>query len=158
MLFVAWSCNTWSQTDAEDSAALCDGGEIKNVEGGWKKFNRCLCFLTCLHIGLNNLHFVYIYNICWCVCHFYWHVDTESDYLNYKLCNCPLWLMMSLRVPLHYITLILVNVSFQMTFTRPANHRQLTFTEIAQSAKIPVNEVSWLMIQSITFIKTIWLL
>lgn len=28
-----------------------------------------------------------------------------------------------------------------MTFTRPANHRQLTFTEIAQSAKIPVNEV-----------------
>lgn len=29
-----------------------------------------------------------------------------------------------------------------MTFTRPANHRQLTFTEIAQSAKIPVNEVS----------------
>lgn len=31
-----------------------------------------------------------------------------------------------------------------MTFTRPANHRQLTFTEIAQSAKIPVNEVSWM--------------
>lgn len=30
-----------------------------------------------------------------------------------------------------------------MTFTRPANHRQLTFTEIAQSAKIPVNEVTW---------------
>lgn len=29
-----------------------------------------------------------------------------------------------------------------MTFTRPANHRQLTFTEIAQSAKIPVNEAS----------------
>lgn len=35
-------------------------------------------------------------------------------------------------------------LSFQMTFTRPANHRQLTFTEIAQSAKIPVNEVGWI--------------
>lgn len=30
---------------------------------------------------------------------------------------------------------------FQMTFTRPANHRQLTFEEIAKSAKITVNEV-----------------
>lgn len=29
-----------------------------------------------------------------------------------------------------------------MTFTRPANNRQLTFQEIAQSAKIPVNEVN----------------
>ena len=28
-----------------------------------------------------------------------------------------------------------------MTFTRPANHRQLTFEEIAKSAKITVNEV-----------------
>lgn len=28
-----------------------------------------------------------------------------------------------------------------MTFTRPANHRQLTFEEIAKSAKISVNEV-----------------
>ena len=28
-----------------------------------------------------------------------------------------------------------------MTFTRPANHRQLTFEEIARSAKITVNEV-----------------
>lgn len=30
----------------------------------------------------------------------------------------------------------------QMTFTRPANHRQLTFDEIAKSAKVTVNEVS----------------
>lgn len=30
----------------------------------------------------------------------------------------------------------------QMTFTRPANHRQLTFEEIAKSAKVTVNEVS----------------
>lgn len=29
-----------------------------------------------------------------------------------------------------------------MTFTRPANHRQLTFDEIAKSAKVTVNEVS----------------
>ncbi|XP_012589812.1 PREDICTED: 26S proteasome non-ATPase regulatory subunit 13 [Condylura cristata] len=29
----------------------------------------------------------------------------------------------------------------EMTFTRPANHRQLTFEEIAQSARIAVNEV-----------------
>jgi len=29
-----------------------------------------------------------------------------------------------------------------MTFTRPANHRQLTFEEIAKSAKVTVNEVS----------------
>lgn len=28
-----------------------------------------------------------------------------------------------------------------MTFTRPANHRQLTFEEIAKSAKITVDEV-----------------
>lgn len=38
-----------------------------------------------------------------------------------------------------------------MTFTRPANHRQLTFTEIAQSAKIPVNEVIWTTSPQITF-------
>jgi hypothetical protein len=31
-----------------------------------------------------------------------------------------------------------------MTFTRPANHRQLTFEEIAKSAKITVNEVQFL--------------
>lgn len=31
-----------------------------------------------------------------------------------------------------------------MTFTRPANHRQLTFEEIAKSAKITVNEVQLL--------------
>lgn len=40
-----------------------------------------------------------------------------------------------------------------MTFTRPANHRQLTFTEIAQSAKIPVNEVIRMMGPWITFDK-----
>jgi len=32
----------------------------------------------------------------------------------------------------------------EMTFTRPANHRQLTFEEIAKSAKITVNEVQLL--------------
>lgn len=32
----------------------------------------------------------------------------------------------------------------QMTFTRPANHRQLTFEEIAKNAKITVNEVQFL--------------
>ncbi|KAI5615028.1 26S proteasome non-ATPase regulatory subunit 13 [Silurus asotus] len=29
----------------------------------------------------------------------------------------------------------------EMTFTRPANHRQLTFQEISQSTKVPVNEI-----------------
>uniref|UniRef100_A0A3B5LKT7 26S proteasome non-ATPase regulatory subunit 13 n=1 Tax=Xiphophorus couchianus TaxID=32473 RepID=A0A3B5LKT7_9TELE len=38
----------------------------------------------------------------------------------------------------------------QMTFTRPANHRQLTFTEIAQSAKIPVNEVELLVMKALS--------
>uniref|UniRef100_A0AAQ5XV14 26S proteasome non-ATPase regulatory subunit 13 n=1 Tax=Amphiprion ocellaris TaxID=80972 RepID=A0AAQ5XV14_AMPOC len=37
-----------------------------------------------------------------------------------------------------------------MTFTRPANHRQLTFTEIAQSAKIPVNEVELLVMKALS--------
>lgn len=32
-----------------------------------------------------------------------------------------------------------------MTFTRPANHRQLTFEEIAKSAKITVNKV-WFLV------------
>uniref|UniRef100_A0A672FTC0 26S proteasome non-ATPase regulatory subunit 13 n=1 Tax=Salarias fasciatus TaxID=181472 RepID=A0A672FTC0_SALFA len=38
----------------------------------------------------------------------------------------------------------------EMTFTRPANHRQLTFTEIAQSAKIPVNEVELLVMKALS--------
>uniref|UniRef100_A0A669EDC1 26S proteasome non-ATPase regulatory subunit 13 n=1 Tax=Oreochromis niloticus TaxID=8128 RepID=A0A669EDC1_ORENI len=38
----------------------------------------------------------------------------------------------------------------EMTFTRPANHRQLTFTEIAQSAKIAVNEVELLVMKALS--------
>uniref|UniRef100_A0A8C6TIJ9 26S proteasome non-ATPase regulatory subunit 13 n=1 Tax=Neogobius melanostomus TaxID=47308 RepID=A0A8C6TIJ9_9GOBI len=38
----------------------------------------------------------------------------------------------------------------EMTFTRPANHRQLTFTEIGQSAKIPVNEVELLVMKALS--------
>uniref|UniRef100_A0AAQ4P732 26S proteasome non-ATPase regulatory subunit 13 n=1 Tax=Gasterosteus aculeatus aculeatus TaxID=481459 RepID=A0AAQ4P732_GASAC len=38
----------------------------------------------------------------------------------------------------------------EMTFTRPANHRQLTFTEISQSAKIPVNEVELLVMKALS--------
>uniref|UniRef100_A0A8C2WGW6 26S proteasome non-ATPase regulatory subunit 13 n=1 Tax=Cyclopterus lumpus TaxID=8103 RepID=A0A8C2WGW6_CYCLU len=38
----------------------------------------------------------------------------------------------------------------EMTFTRPANHRTLTFTEIAQSAKIPVNEVELLVMKALS--------
>uniref|UniRef100_A0A3Q3A7H3 26S proteasome non-ATPase regulatory subunit 13 n=1 Tax=Kryptolebias marmoratus TaxID=37003 RepID=A0A3Q3A7H3_KRYMA len=38
----------------------------------------------------------------------------------------------------------------EMTFTRPANHRQLTFTEIAQSAKIPINEVELLVMKALS--------
>uniref|UniRef100_A0AAQ5X520 26S proteasome non-ATPase regulatory subunit 13 n=1 Tax=Amphiprion ocellaris TaxID=80972 RepID=A0AAQ5X520_AMPOC len=41
-------------------------------------------------------------------------------------------------------------VKTSMTFTRPANHRQLTFTEIAQSAKIPVNEVELLVMKALS--------
>uniref|UniRef100_A0A4W4DNS7 26S proteasome non-ATPase regulatory subunit 13 n=1 Tax=Electrophorus electricus TaxID=8005 RepID=A0A4W4DNS7_ELEEL len=38
----------------------------------------------------------------------------------------------------------------QMTFTRPANNRQLTFQEIAQSAHIPVNEVELLVMKALS--------
>nr|XP_054293601.1 26S proteasome non-ATPase regulatory subunit 13 isoform X2 [Pongo pygmaeus] len=38
----------------------------------------------------------------------------------------------------------------QMTFTRPANHRQLTFEEIAKSAKITVNEVELLVMKALS--------
>ncbi|XP_063044262.1 26S proteasome non-ATPase regulatory subunit 13-like [Engraulis encrasicolus] len=38
----------------------------------------------------------------------------------------------------------------EMTFTRPANNRQLTFHEIAQSAKIPVNEVELLVMKALS--------
>ncbi|XP_036076178.1 26S proteasome non-ATPase regulatory subunit 13 isoform X2 [Rousettus aegyptiacus] len=38
----------------------------------------------------------------------------------------------------------------QMTFTRPANHRQLTFEEIAKSAKISVNEVELLVMKALS--------
>lgn len=37
-----------------------------------------------------------------------------------------------------------------MTFTRPANHRQLTFEEIAKSAKISVNEVELLVMKALS--------
>ncbi|XP_040984995.1 26S proteasome non-ATPase regulatory subunit 13 isoform X2 [Aquila chrysaetos chrysaetos] len=38
----------------------------------------------------------------------------------------------------------------QMTFTRPANHRQLTFEEIAKSAKVTVNEVELLVMKALS--------
>ncbi|XP_062405678.1 26S proteasome non-ATPase regulatory subunit 13-like [Sardina pilchardus] len=38
----------------------------------------------------------------------------------------------------------------EMTFTRPANNRQLTFQEIAQSAKLPVNEVELLVMKALS--------
>uniref|UniRef100_A0A8C9AMM2 26S proteasome non-ATPase regulatory subunit 13 n=1 Tax=Prolemur simus TaxID=1328070 RepID=A0A8C9AMM2_PROSS len=38
----------------------------------------------------------------------------------------------------------------EMTFTRPANHRQLTFEEIAKSAKITVNEVELLVMKALS--------
>ncbi|XP_044539879.1 26S proteasome non-ATPase regulatory subunit 13, partial [Gracilinanus agilis] len=38
----------------------------------------------------------------------------------------------------------------EMTFTRPANHRQLTFEEIAQSAKVKVNEVELLVMKALS--------
>uniref|UniRef100_A0A674C700 26S proteasome non-ATPase regulatory subunit 13 n=1 Tax=Salmo trutta TaxID=8032 RepID=A0A674C700_SALTR len=38
----------------------------------------------------------------------------------------------------------------EMTFTRPANNRQLTFHEIGQSAKIPVNEVELLVMKALS--------
>lgn len=38
----------------------------------------------------------------------------------------------------------------EMTFTRPANNRQLTFHEIAQSAKLPVNEVELLVMKALS--------
>ncbi|KAL1788635.1 26S proteasome non-ATPase regulatory subunit 13 [Sigmodon hispidus] len=36
----------------------------------------------------------------------------------------------------------------EMTFTQPANHRQLTFEEIAKSAKITVNKVELLVMKA----------
>nr|KAF6275545.1 proteasome 26S subunit, non-ATPase 13 [Myotis myotis] len=38
----------------------------------------------------------------------------------------------------------------EMTFTRPANHRQLTFEEIAKSSKISVNEVELLVMKALS--------
>ncbi|XP_031240814.1 26S proteasome non-ATPase regulatory subunit 13 [Mastomys coucha] len=38
----------------------------------------------------------------------------------------------------------------EMTFTRPANHRQLTFEEIAKSAKINVNKVELLVMKALS--------
>ncbi|NXC01900.1 PSD13 ATPase, partial [Orthonyx spaldingii] len=38
----------------------------------------------------------------------------------------------------------------EMTFTRPANHRQLTFEEIAKSAKVTVNEVELLVMKALS--------
>ncbi|KFU92505.1 26S proteasome non-ATPase regulatory subunit 13, partial [Chaetura pelagica] len=38
----------------------------------------------------------------------------------------------------------------EMTFTRPANHRQLSFEEIAQSAKVTVNEVELLVMKALS--------
>ncbi|KAM7108567.1 LOW QUALITY PROTEIN: 26S proteasome non-ATPase regulatory subunit 13, partial [Ciconia maguari] len=39
---------------------------------------------------------------------------------------------------------------WRMTFTRPANHRQLTFEEIAKSAKVTVNEVELLVMKALS--------
>ncbi|XP_078076940.1 26S proteasome non-ATPase regulatory subunit 13 [Mustelus asterias] len=38
----------------------------------------------------------------------------------------------------------------EMTFTRPANHRQLTFKEISQIAKVPVGEVELLVMKALS--------
>ncbi|XP_075044083.1 26S proteasome non-ATPase regulatory subunit 13 [Mixophyes fleayi] len=38
----------------------------------------------------------------------------------------------------------------EMTFTRPANHRQLTFEEIAKSAQVNVNDVELLVMKSLS--------
>ncbi|XP_031424479.2 26S proteasome non-ATPase regulatory subunit 13-like [Clupea harengus] len=38
----------------------------------------------------------------------------------------------------------------EVTLTHPANNRQLTFQEIAQSAKIPVNEVELLVMKALS--------
>ncbi|MCI4380431.1 hypothetical protein PGIGA_G00239800 [Pangasianodon gigas] len=38
----------------------------------------------------------------------------------------------------------------EMTFTRPANHRQLTFQEISQSTRVPVNEVELLVMKALS--------
>ncbi|GCB78555.1 hypothetical protein scyTo_0020688, partial [Scyliorhinus torazame] len=38
----------------------------------------------------------------------------------------------------------------EMTFTRPANHRQLTFKEISQIAKVPVSEVELLVMKALS--------
>uniref|UniRef100_A0A667Y8Y6 26S proteasome non-ATPase regulatory subunit 13 n=1 Tax=Myripristis murdjan TaxID=586833 RepID=A0A667Y8Y6_9TELE len=45
---------------------------------------------------------------------------------------------------------VINNCITTMTFTRPANHRQLTFHEIAQSAKIPVSEVELLVMKALS--------
>ena len=39
------------------------------------------------------------------------------------------------------IELLKFGIYFQMTFKRPATNRQLTFQEIADTARLPVNEV-----------------
>ncbi|CAK6979262.1 S proteasome non-ATPase regulatory subunit 13 [Scomber scombrus] len=49
-----------------------------------------------------------------------------------------------------YVKMTPVSFVFQMTFTRPANHRQLTFTEIGKSAKLPVNEVELLVMKALS--------
>lgn len=38
----------------------------------------------------------------------------------------------------------------EMTFTRPANNRQLTFQEISQSTRVPVNEVELLVMKALS--------
>ncbi|PIO29363.1 hypothetical protein AB205_0150160 [Aquarana catesbeiana] len=37
-----------------------------------------------------------------------------------------------------------------MTFTRPANHRQLTFEEIAKSAQVNINDVELLVMKALS--------
>lgn len=37
-----------------------------------------------------------------------------------------------------------------MTFKRPANHRQLTFTEISQEARLPEDEVELLVMKALS--------
>uniref|UniRef100_A0A8C5AEB7 26S proteasome non-ATPase regulatory subunit 13 n=1 Tax=Gadus morhua TaxID=8049 RepID=A0A8C5AEB7_GADMO len=50
----------------------------------------------------------------------------------------------------HYYGYMNMGIYSPMTFTRPATNRQLTFAEIGQSAKIPVNEVELLVMKALS--------
>ncbi len=47
------------------------------------------------------------------------------------------------------IELLKIGIYFQMTFKRPATNRQLTFQEIADTARLPVNEVSGCLVYNL---------